>query len=428
MALDPFGLWPSARSAIAGLGGGEPARTPKYTFASRQVTADGKRIAFALRFEGLQASSGVLRLRVGVQPERAKRSRWISDTRVPLADLAAGGGGWAVELPARSGALYALVGQVEGATDARAAKLKLQVRGAGGSGPARAKLLRARDRLLRHGRDRRSPTLAAPVSQMCTAAQMEEPVYARWLAELAMPAQQHRKQWEIVYILQVLESRGLIRPGARGLGFGSGAECFASYLARRGCDVLATDLADDAREAEGWRETGQHADGLDALYWPHLCSRETFDDRVRFRAVDMRAIPGDLARFDFCWSACAFEHLGSIRRGLAFVNDSLRPLRPGGVAVHTTEFNLTSNRRTVDHAGTVLFRRRDLERLGHRLRRQGHAVAPFTFDPGDRPLDTHVDVPPYSAAEHLRIALSGFVATSFGIVVTKDGARAQGAS
>jgi cyclopropane fatty-acyl-phospholipid synthase-like methyltransferase len=37
----------------------------------------------------------------------------------------------------------------------------------------------------------------------------------------------------------------------------------------------------------------------------------------RFRRADMNAMPDTLGQFDFVWSACAFEHLGSIRQGRA---------------------------------------------------------------------------------------------------------------
>ena len=36
---------------------------------------------------------------------------------------------------------------------------------------------------------------------------------------------------------------------------------------------------------------------------------------------------------------------------------------PGGVGVHTTEYNLSSNERTVEQGPTVLYRRRDLDTI-----------------------------------------------------------------
>ena len=62
--------------------------------------------------------------------------------------------------------------------------------------------------------DRTPPTLEAPSSQMCTAAQFDEPHYARWVARFGEEVRQHRKQWEFVFILRVLERHGRAGAGA----------------------------------------------------------------------------------------------------------------------------------------------------------------------------------------------------------------------
>jgi SAM-dependent methyltransferase len=266
---------------------------------------------------------------------------------------------------------------------------------------------------------RQTATLTDPISQMCTLAQMEEPTFRRWTDALGWVPIAHRKQWEVVYILQVLDHYGAIRPGARGLGFGVGEEALPSLLASYGCSILATDLPADHHEAAQWRDTGQHSDDLSRLHFPALCPRAEFDARVAFRPVDMNAIPEDLQGFDFCWSACAYEHLGSIEKGLRFFKETVRRLKPGGIAVHTTEFNLSSNTRTIDDAATVLFRRRDMERLAMELRAEGHEVMPITYDQGSSPLDEHIDIPPYCEDTHLKLAIRQFVTTSFGLIARR---------
>ena len=87
-------------------------------------------------------------------------------------------------------------------------------------------------------------------------------------------------------------------------------------------------------------------------------------NHVKLRSVDMNSIPDDIEGYDFTWSACAFEHLGSIDKGLEFVKNSLKCLKPGGIAVHTTEFNASSDQNTLTSGPTVLFRKKDLELLG----------------------------------------------------------------
>ena len=132
----------------------------------------------------------------------------------------------------------------------------------------------------------------------------------------------------------------------------------------------------------------------------------------------MNAVPGDLRGFDVCWSACALEHLGSIERGLSFIEQSLNTLRPGGLAVHTTEFNLDSNDYTIELPELCLFRRRDIERLLSSLVAAVHKVWPLNLHPGSGEMDQHIDLPPY-ALPHLKLQVAQYTTTSLGIVVQK---------
>jgi cyclopropane fatty-acyl-phospholipid synthase-like methyltransferase len=112
--------------------------------------------------------------------------------------------------------------------------------------------------------------------------------------------------------------------------------------------VLATDAPADLASSRAWSLGQQHSGALMDLHVPSILDRDSFARQVSWRAVDMNAIPGDLRGFDLCWSACALEHLGGIRHGLDFIAASLDCLRPGGLAVHTTEFNLSSDTDTVE--------------------------------------------------------------------------------
>jgi SAM-dependent methyltransferase len=143
-----------------------------------------------------------------------------------------------------------------------------------------------------------------------------------------------------------------------------------------------------------------------------------FDRLVQFEPVDMNNIPPHLKNFDFCWSACCFEHLGSIEHGLNFVEQSLKTLRPGGLAVHTTEFNLSSNEATLEIPTLSLFRKRDIEALYGRLIAAGHKVWPLNLHPGTGPADEHIDLPPFGSP-HLKVAVRAYATTSIGLVIEK---------
>jgi len=266
-----------------------------------------------------------------------------------------------------------------------------------------------------------APTLAEPVCQLCTSVQFTEPAYGAWCEKLGEPAAYRRKQWEFVYILAALSRHGALAPGRRGLGFGCGREPLVAAMANAGCEIVATDLDAGDQASAGWIASDQHAARLEDLNPDGRCDEERFRRLVSFRTADMNAIPAELTGFDFVWSACAFEHLGSIARGLAFVRNAMRCLKPGGVAVHTTEFNLTSDFRTIEAHNLVVYRASDIRWLLRRLELDGDAPAALNLNPGDDALDRRVDLPPYAREDDplLRLRLDRYVFTSIGIVAIR---------
>lgn len=234
------------------------------------------------------------------------------------------------------------------------------------------------------------------------------------------PMHMHRKVWEYSFVAQALYERGMLRPHKEGLGFAVGQEPLAALFATHGCTILATDLAPDHARTKAWRKTGQHADSLHNLNERGICSRELFQQSVHFRFVNMRYLPDDLGMFDFLWSCCSLEHLGGLRVGENFIYESLRFLRPGGVAVHTTEYNLSSQWLTPSRGFNVIYRKRDFERMARKLRQQGHRLE-LDFRRGEMPLDRYVDKPPYRSTDHLTLLDRGYVTTSFGLIIEKAG-------
>lgn len=263
------------------------------------------------------------------------------------------------------------------------------------------------------------PSLESPVSQLVTAAQMRSATYAEWCDEMKLAPRTHRKNWEFAYVLQALERAGALRPGARGLGFGVGLEPLPAVFAKRGCEAVITDLPPERARGLGW----EAAEGPDVAEYNRagICPPDEFAGRVRWEPVDMNEIPAHLRRgeFDFVWSSCAFEHVGSIAKGKAFVLNALECLKPGGVAVHTTEYNLTSNIFTTDDAPTVIFRRRDIEEILDACRERGWTS---TFNPcaGRDPQDSLFDLPPYDGAVHLKLLIGRFVSTSVGLILRRS--------
>lgn len=278
-----------------------------------------------------------------------------------------------------------------------------------------------------------------PIDLHCkpsTQADLEADWSRHWSGQLKIAHVFHRKVWEFAYVLQALKQLGCLRPGAKGLGFGCGEEPLPSYLAGQGCAVTMTELPPDDERAQLWAATGQHGT-LETAFYPELVDRARYDSLMDFRFVNMNAIPADLHGYDFCWSVCAFEHLGSIRQGIDFIVNSMATLKAGGVSVHTTEFNFMNDEETIDNWSTVLYQRRHFEEMADRLRAEGHRVLPLDFDVGSKPLDKFIDIPPYNhdwkfdqadkwrgGNEHMKLEIDGFAVTCFGLVAIKDGLRA----
>jgi len=236
------------------------------------------------------------------------------------------------------------------------------------------------------------PTLANPTSQLCTQSQLEEVCYGWLCQQLGIEPLMNRKHWEFCYIISVITKACLLE--GRALGFGVGKEPIPAFLRSCGVEVVATDAPPEI-----------------GIQWS-----KNYDDTVRH--VDMNHIPDDLTDFDVCWSACALEHIGSLEHGKRFVLNAMNTLKPGGIAVHTTEYNLSSNTNTVNAHNLCLYRRWDIEDLISRLMLAGHTVWPLNYDSGSGELDKYIDLPPY-APNHLKLRVDKYDVTSIGLVVQK---------
>lgn len=258
---------------------------------------------------------------------------------------------------------------------------------------------------------------AAALSRLCTENDVRSEWYATWATRLGTKPQFNRKQWEHFAIAEAVCVLGLAKNGSRGLGFGVGQEPMPALLAGMGCTLVATDLPAD-EGAEGWARSGQHCQTLDRLQIPNACPVDDFRARVSYQPVNMTRIPATLRDFDFTWSACALEHLGSLEAGFKFLIEQAHCLKPGGFGIHTTEFNVLSDDRTWATGGTVAYRARDLLDLAAACARAGLELLPLRLDTGNGPMDWVLDTWPYRPEPHLKLLAEGtFVLTSLILVV-----------
>jgi SAM-dependent methyltransferase len=230
----------------------------------------------------------------------------------------------------------------------------------------------------------------------------------------------HRKSWEYAYIALALQERGCLKRGKRGLGFAVGTEPLPAFFASRGCSILATDLFS---VGNNWAAAGQNVNGnIEALNSNGICPEGAFKKRVQLMNLDMNNVPSELNDFDFCWSSCAIEHVGNLEKSKRFLKTMLKVLKPGGIAVHTTEFNLTSDEETVTEGESVIYRKKDILEFAEWLTVRGHEIS-LDFSPGDMEGDRFVDQPPYyqlNPKYHLHLNLLGYESTSIGLIIKKS--------
>ncbi len=267
---------------------------------------------------------------------------------------------------------------------------------------------------------RASPARLGLGSTLCRQLHFSLDEYRYWMRAMALRPRLHRKDWEWFYIAQCLYEAGMLTPDKKGLGFAVGREPLPALFASFGCKILATDQDPERAVRSGWANSDQYSQQVDTLFKEGVCDREKFFSSVSYRSVDMNSIPVDLEEdFDFCWSSCSLEHLGSLLHGIQFVENAMDTLRPGGMAVHTTEFNLSSNDETFESEATSFYRRRDMEEMTARLERLGYQVLPFDWTLGQGFADTVIDLPPYKQSLHLRLSAQEFDCTSVAIVIRK---------
>lgn len=263
------------------------------------------------------------------------------------------------------------------------------------------------------------PTLEFPVSQLVTSNQFKSPIYSKWCKEMNEIPILHRKQWEYVYVLEVLAQKNKLTEGVLGLGFGVGTEPLPAVFAKYGCKIIATDQNIENAKLQGWTKTNEHSSGINLLKFNDIISLEEFNEKVIFENADMNLIPEKyINKFDFVWSCCSLEHIGSINHSIDFIINSISCLKKGGIAVHTTEFNLSSNYHTLETGPSVYFRKIDIELLEKKINEMGCFMYPINYNPGTEKLDQYIDLPPYKKLPHLKL-LHMYITTSIGIIIEK---------
>jgi len=193
-------------------------------------------------------------------------------------------------------------------------------------------------------------------SKICDAADWFHPeINAIIREELREIPRFHRKQWEFAMIFHVLRERGLLRPDSLGLSMGGGKELLLYAIASHIRQLVVTDLYDT-------QTTWDCAKTNDPDEFIRAGKPFPVDDnKVKALRMDMRALEFEENTFDFCYSSCSIEHIGTRDDFLLHLNEASRVLKDGGIYVLTTE--LGYGEEIIEHPNNYVFTRSYLNDL-----------------------------------------------------------------
>lgn len=173
---------------------------------------------------------------------------------------------------------------------------------------------------------------------ICNPAHWQHPAWLACLKSLEYqteygiiaPEVQHRKVWEWVQGVAGMARLGCLHPSARALGVAVGHEPVIYWLASRLSSVVATDLyrgtfADNEATPDVLRDPAKYAP------YPYP------PERVQFLPMSGTDICFGNETFDLIFSFCSIEHFGSRANSARALREMARVLRPGGIAVVSTE-------------------------------------------------------------------------------------------
>jgi len=259
------------------------------------------------------------------------------------------------------------------------------------------------------------------MSKIVNKADFDTVSYKMLCAELKEDFRYHRKPWEFVMIAKTLFDNNMLMPGKSGIGFGVGTEPLPSYFLSKGCAITATDQPPTNTNTANWTGSDQYCNSIADINKRGICTEEDME-RLTFTYMDMNYITRMNSNFDFVWSSCALEHLGTLQNGLWFITRSLSMLKPGGIAVHTTEYNLASNTDTNFQHVNCIYRKIDLDILEDTVNKLGCRMETVDYTRGTHEYDLYVDGKgwqPYKQEPHLNLRIDGFDATSVLLVIHK---------
>lgn len=144
----------------------------------------------------------------------------------------------------------------------------------------------------------------------------------------------HRKQWEFAVIFLALLQHKKLHADSVGASFGAGKEPIIYPITKMVSRFTATDLYS---YKTGW-STAKIEKESDCRQFVLSNAPDNFpDEKLNVLEMDMRKLSFHDSSLDFCYSSCAFEHIGHHEDFVNHLKEVKRVLKNDGVYVMTTE-------------------------------------------------------------------------------------------
>ncbi len=383
LPIDPFGALPQQASRLPGLGGSMPPDDPAYVFKTLNIRPALGRVTFMVTLAGLRATHGTLVIRI-TSTLMAAEARPVPVKTVPLllADLAARGGIFTIEIESKRNVYYVMTAHIFDETDAVADDIGVLLDRREESEAERVRptaeelesLLDAPPPKIKSRPDMISvlpPQLAWPASQAMTTAQFRETAFAECAALLGRPTAPDARNWIEAYIVQVLKHFVPSQAGNTALGIGNIGHDIPELLAGRGWQVLVAPAPGDAAD-------------------PATGNADLPDDGIKaVGPIDLLSMQGQFADLDFLWSVGVPDSDRGYDAFAKFLPESMICLKPGGVALHIIDYSGTLDPVRYGASAPHAFSRSQIERMALATISHGQEVAQlkFALEPVDIPAD-----------------------------------------
>jgi SAM-dependent methyltransferase len=156
-------------------------------------------------------------------------------------------------------------------------------------------------------------------------------------------------------IFLALKKLGFLNENKTGLSMGGGSERVLYSIAKHVKKLFVTDLYDENTTWDCARTFNPD---------DFIKQNKPFDideQKVTALKMDMRSLEFEDNSFDFCYSSCAFEHIGKNEDFIQHLNEVYRCLKNNGVYVFTTELQLGNN--TIEDRNNFIFSPESLQTI-----------------------------------------------------------------